>query len=177
MSAARTAVLEALKANLKRLDGSYRAAFFHIPLVWTHGVYVLRHSYIRRPVQVWDPVKEVLEVVYSRVFKFNDDGTLVYAMLPGEYGACVKEFGKRSSTRVAYGTYRLEGGTLAAMVRGDRGVVTRWQCAITNSSEGGMCNRLMVASLLLCEGGDHSGTPITAVQGDELEFKPVPAYA
>lgn len=154
VSAARAAVLEALKANLKRLDGSYRAAFFHIPLVRRRptagcacsnaatcglhhpslcalprvhagvdarrvraaalvhpapragvgsrqrcgarsrsssagvGVPVLRFGctatyHQRHHVAM---AAEVLEVVYSRVFKFNDDGTLVYAMLPGELG-------------------------------------------------------------------------------------------
>jgi hypothetical protein len=47
-------------------------------------VYTLRQEYIRKGVRdMFHVVEGILRVVYHRCFWFRDDGTLVYAMLPG----------------------------------------------------------------------------------------------
>jgi len=74
--------------------GGFRGAFTRIPALRLRGVYALRHSYIRKPYRdIWHPVAEsFLQVVYHRTFLFRPDGSLLYAMLPGDVAEATKEF-------------------------------------------------------------------------------------
>jgi hypothetical protein len=144
-----------------------------------NGVYALRHEYIRKGVRdMFHAYEGVLRVVYHRAFWFRDDGSVLYAMVPGGAADAVRELRKERSANVSRGWYRLEGRVLKTEVTGANNCMTRWSCEVV-SADGGSCNRLLVLSLLLLEAGADAGaaTPLTSVEGEEFMFRHVPAMA
>jgi hypothetical protein len=72
---------------------SFRLAFRSIPLVRSNGIYALRHEYVRQGVRdMFHVAPGVLKCVYHRCFWFREDGSLLYAMLPGQPFEAIREF-------------------------------------------------------------------------------------
>lgn len=92
---ARAGVLRDFKRAVSGAGGSFRRAFHAIPAVRIgRGVYALRHTYVRTPVRDMFHAVEAgtLTCVYHRTVAFRADGSLLYAMLPGEVTEALKEF-------------------------------------------------------------------------------------
>jgi len=74
----------------------FRLAWRTLPAVRFDGVYALRQEYIRKGVKdVFhknDAPDGVLRVVFHRTILLRPDGTLLYALQPGEVGEAVKDF-------------------------------------------------------------------------------------
>lgn len=72
---------------------SFRTAFRTIPCIRHNGIYSLQHSYVRKGVRdMFHAVAGILKVTYHRTFWFREDGSLLYAMIPGQPFESVREF-------------------------------------------------------------------------------------
>lgn len=159
---------------------SYRIAFrSSLPWLRPHGVYALRHEYVRKGVHdAFHPLPGILRCVYHRNFWFQPDGRLGYTMMPGESPDGVREMRKPKSSHVRPGWYVMEGNVVKAEVFGHRNIVTRWTMRVESHADG-HCNRLIVEELLLYEGGADEGavTPMTQLEGEMFVYAPVRAWA
>lgn len=88
----RAAFLKEFKKTVASL-GSYRLALHHIPALRLKGVYAIKHTYIRKGTRdMFHAYDGILQCTYHRTFLFRPDGTLLYALLPGEVSEATKEF-------------------------------------------------------------------------------------
>ena len=72
---------------------SFRNAFRTIPCIRHNGIYTLQSSYVRKGVRdMFHAVAGILKVTYHRTFWFREDGTLLYAMIPGQAFESIREF-------------------------------------------------------------------------------------
>jgi hypothetical protein len=96
----RAGVVAALRESVA--SRGFRLSFLLVPMVRTYGVYTLRHEYIRNGVRdMWHNHDGILKVVYHRTLLLREGGSLLYAMLPGEYAAAFKDFSRTLSLAAA----------------------------------------------------------------------------
>jgi hypothetical protein len=81
---------------------------------------------------------------------------------------------KERSVKVLYGTYRMEGNVVYAIVKNDAKTTSKWTFLLCNSELGSsFSTRLIVTSMVLCEGGAATGERLGTVEGLDFIFEPV----
>ena len=81
---------------------------------------------------------------------------------------------RERSAKVQYGTYRMEGNVVYAIVKNDAKTTSKWTFLLCNSELGsGFSTRLIVTSMVLCQGTAATGDRLSTVEGLDFLFEPV----